>query len=103
MTPPLSELLAKRQALEREIQTTRRQERSHALSEVRRLMGENGLTLADLGSAVVQSTVDRKQTKKVAPKYRDPVSGATWSGRGLKPKWLVAALIDGKVPSDFAV
>ena len=26
--------------------------------------------------------------RKVAPKYKDPQSGATWSGRGLAPKWL---------------
>jgi DNA-binding protein H-NS len=26
-----------------------------------------------------------------APKYRDPVSGATWSGRGPAPAWLAAA------------
>jgi hypothetical protein len=26
-----------------------------------------------------------------APKYRDPVSGATWSGRGPAPAWLASA------------
>ena len=24
----------------------------------------------------------------VAPKYRDPESGSTWSGRGKPPKWI---------------
>jgi DNA-binding protein H-NS len=27
-------------------------------------------------------------SKTIPPKYRDPVSGATWSGRGLKPRWI---------------
>lgn len=25
---------------------------------------------------------------KVAPKYRDPDTGATWTGRGIAPKWI---------------
>jgi DNA-binding protein H-NS len=28
---------------------------------------------------------------KVAPKYRGP-SGETWAGRGMRPRWLVAAM-----------
>jgi hypothetical protein len=38
-----------------------------------------------------------------AAKYRDPETGQTWSGRGLKPRWLVAALDGGKTLADFAV
>jgi DNA-binding protein H-NS len=40
--------------------------------------------------------------KKVPPKYRDK-SGNTWAGRGAKPRWLVAAIKDGKKLEDFAV
>jgi DNA-binding protein H-NS len=25
---------------------------------------------------------------KVAPKYRDPATGQTWTGRGKAPKWI---------------
>jgi DNA-binding protein H-NS len=39
----------------------------------------------------------------VAAKYRDAVTGNTWSGRGLKPNWLKAALDGGKTLADFAV
>ena len=35
--------------------------------------------------------------------YRDPATGQTWTGRGLKPKWLVAALEQGKPLADFQV
>ena len=41
--------------------------------------------------------------KKVAAKYRDPSTGQTWTGRGLKPKWLQAALTTGKSLEDFAI
>jgi DNA-binding protein H-NS len=40
--------------------------------------------------------------KKVAPKYRGP-GGETWTGRGLKPKWLTAALEDGMKIEDFLI
>jgi DNA-binding protein H-NS len=30
----------------------------------------------------------RRNTKTVAPKYRDPRTGVTWSGRGLAPAWI---------------
>ena len=39
----------------------------------------------------------------VAPKYRDPETGATWAGRGLKPRWLTAALKSGKSVESFAI
>lgn len=43
-----------------------------------------------------------KMAKPVA-KYRDPATGATWTGRGLKPKWLAVALAAGKTLADFEV
>jgi DNA-binding protein H-NS len=39
---------------------------------------------------------------KVPPKYRGP-SGETWAGRGAKPRWLVAAIKDGKKLDDFLI
>jgi DNA-binding protein H-NS len=40
----------------------------------------------------------------VAPKYRNPENPAeTWAGRGLKPRWLAAAIKGGKVLDDFLI
>jgi DNA-binding protein H-NS len=40
----------------------------------------------------------------VAPKYRNPENPAeTWAGRGLKPRWLTAAMKGGKRLEDFAI
>jgi DNA-binding protein H-NS len=40
----------------------------------------------------------------VAPKYRNPEDPAeTWAGRGLKPRWLTAAIKGGKSLEDFAI
>jgi DNA-binding protein H-NS len=40
----------------------------------------------------------------VAPKYRNPENPMeTWAGRGLKPRWLTAAIKSGKKLDDFLI
>jgi len=40
----------------------------------------------------------------VVPKYRNPANPAeTWAGRGLKPRWLAAALKSGKKLEHFNI
>ena len=40
----------------------------------------------------------------VAPKYRNPDNPSeTWAGRGLKPRWLAAALKSGKKLEDLSI
>jgi len=40
---------------------------------------------------------------KVPPKYRDPKTGESWSGRGTTPRWLRALTKAGHKLEDFAV
>jgi DNA-binding protein H-NS len=41
---------------------------------------------------------------KVAPKYRNPNNPAeTWTGRGRQPRWVQAALAEGRTLSDLAI
>lgn len=40
--------------------------------------------------------------RKVPPKYRGP-EGETWAGRGAQPRWLSAALKEGKKLEDFLI
>jgi hypothetical protein len=40
----------------------------------------------------------------VAPKYRNPENrNETWAGRGLKPRWLAAAIKAGHTLEDFLI
>jgi DNA-binding protein H-NS len=41
--------------------------------------------------------------RSVAPKYRHPKTGETWSGRGKPPRWLVAAEADGATRDSFRI
>jgi DNA-binding protein H-NS len=49
-------------------------------------------------------SLGRRMFGKVAPKYRNPDNDAeTWAGRGLKPRWLAAALKAGKKLEEFSI
>lgn len=109
MPDNLSTLLARRDelaqqqaALEREIAEARRAERQETIQKVLAVLEAAGLTAADLGKgqAVARGP---KVGKKVAAKYRDPASGKTWSGRGIKPRWMSEAIATGKTAADFLI
>jgi len=98
----LKDLLAQKAALEKQIEEAARGERSDAIARVKMLMSEHGLSIADLGTKITPRTV-RGGGAKVAAKYRNSATGQSWSGRGLRPNWLKAALAAGKKLEDFAV
>ena len=102
----LADLIAQKAALEKQIAEARRAARSGAIAQIKSLMADHGLTLADLGgkSPVPAAPASKsRKGRKVPAKFRDPATGTSWSGRGLQPKWLKAALADGRKLSDFAV
>jgi len=96
----LSELLAQKAALEKQIAQTQREDRERAIAQVKTLMAEYGLTAGDLKA---RRGAKPGGGKKVAAKFHNKATGETWSGRGLQPRWLKAALAAGKKLSDFAV
>ena len=80
--------MAQKEALERQIEHTKKQERGDAIEKVRALMAEYGLTVADLGSRSSRGKAKKAKSSgnKVAAKYRNASTGETWSGRGLQPQ-----------------
>lgn len=57
-----------------------------------------------LAGAVKKAQAAAKRTElKPTVRYRCPATGSTWSGRGLKPAWLKAALASGKTLADFDI
>lgn len=115
MTSNYQELIAQKIALEKQaaelserIESARAAERGAVLSQIKALMSEHGVTLAELGGkggkrAPKAPKVAGVSGKKVAAKYRNTATGDSWSGRGLKPNWLKAALASGRKIEEFAV
>ena len=88
-------LLQQKAELEAKIAEARKTELAHAAAQARDLVAQYGLTSEDVFGGKKAATTGRST---VAPKYRDPATGATWTGRGKPPKW-----IDGKDRSAFAI
>ena len=81
--------------------------RGKVIKAIVRQMSANDITLAELraamgGKAATAKTTIGKKRKKVAVKYKDK-DGNTWTGRGMAPRWLVAAEKSGKKRQSFAV
>ena len=95
--PTLKELDAQLAALQAQREEVRKNELKAVVDQVRNLVAEYGLSELDV---FPPSRGARASTAgaKVAPKYRDPATGATWTGRGKAPKW-----IEGQDREKFAI
>ncbi|WP_027802223.1 H-NS histone family protein [Paraburkholderia dilworthii] len=82
---------------------------SGVIEKIRELMAEHGLTTADIDAHTggkkrgpKPSTKAAAKSSASAAKYRDPKTGATWSGHGRATGWIASAkdrskfLVEGK-------
>lgn len=75
--------------------------KANALAELEAKARELGFSLAELTGVSVSVKGKRAPA---SPKYRNPADPSeTWSGRGRKPAWYVAALEQGATPESLAV
>lgn len=73
--------------------------KKEAIAELEEIARAKGFSLAELTGV----SVARKRAPASA-KYANPADASdTWSGRGRKPRWFVAALAAGQQPEDLAV
>jgi DNA-binding protein H-NS len=93
----IDRLCALRDQVDAAISTKVTEERravEHKLGNLSRLIG-NGARVKGVGGG---------PRGAVAPKYRNPEDPSqTWAGRGLKPRWLAAALKSGGKLDDFVI
>jgi DNA-binding protein H-NS len=91
------ELMQEAAELQRQAEEVRRDELAAVIAQINGLIAQHHLSTFDLGfhGRAGAATKTRDGRGSVAPKYLDPVSGSTWSGRGRKPRWLEAAIKAG--------
>ena len=77
----LDDLIESRSSIEQKI-------RQQAQAELDKLDARRALLLTLLGNDPYEHTIAENQAKAVSvPKYRDPATGKTWSGKGKRPRW----------------
>lgn len=82
------EIQAKIVDLQAQAARVKQEEKAQAISAARAMIDSYGITARDLGLDKVKGKTGPTPGRKIAAKYRDPQSGATWSGRGKTPKWI---------------
>lgn len=94
-------LLSQKASLDRKIATARKREVAAVVKQINALIQQYQLQPSELTFAGKSSAAGRAPVKTkakparkaktgapVKPKYRHPVTGETWSGRGRSPKWV---------------
>lgn len=115
----LDQILNQIEKLQAQAESERKKELKDVIADIREQIAKYELTQADLfgggrggrrrgrpagkksagkksaakkaGRRRVAKKSAARKGKKVPPKYRDPQTGATWTGRGRTPRWVVDA------------
>lgn len=83
--------------LEKQAEAARKAEIAGVISRIKEAIAAYGLTAQDLGFGSAAGRAARSnggrgsaaaRTTVGVPKYRDPQSGKTWTGRGKPPTWI---------------
>jgi DNA-binding protein H-NS len=94
----LGSLQSRLLAIQAEIEAVRRRELDAVLLSVRQAVAEYGFTERDIfGRRKLDGGRDNRFGRVMA-KYRNPETGATWTGRGRAPRW-----IQGKCYASFLI
>lgn len=94
------------QKLKQEARVLLEQHRGPALESILSAMREYDISPEDVTAAYRSATKTTRRsgtTQKVPPKYRDSVTGQTWTGRGRTPRWLTAAEEQGRHRDEFLI
>lgn len=97
--------------LEHRVDALRAKRRALVVREIVRLMRQFQIMPDEITAAYERVSLKPSDVpivrldgrSSVAPKYRDPETGKTWTGRGVIPRWLAAAELDGRNRQHFIV
>jgi DNA-binding protein H-NS len=98
-------------ALREKLNQEQNAERTKAVANVKEAIQKFGLTAAELGltapkgknKSTAQKSTRLDKGVAVKPKYVDPKTGTTWTGRGRMPVWLQTNISAGKTKEDYLI
>ena len=99
--------------LRKQAQSLQSKRRKPIIQSIVRSMKEYDITIEEISAAMGKAPAKAKTTSKakapagarktVAPKYRNPATGDTWTGRGKAPRWVVDAEASGQSRDQFLI
>jgi len=90
--------------LQAQAEQERKKEIANVVADIKAKMAEYGITPQDLGFGGGRGSRGSKSKGGSVPaKYRDPATGAEWSGRGRAPKWVTEAEARGVKRETFRI
>lgn len=93
-----AELKSQAEELLKQANELRDQERGRVLADVRQVIDEWGFTVNELGFRR-----GRASRTRLPAKYRDPLTGKEWCGKGAMPRWLSAYLDAGHTREQYLI
>nr|WP_080432715.1 H-NS histone family protein [Burkholderia ubonensis] len=82
------DLKAKIRALQVQAELARKNEVQRVIEEIQKVIAEFDLKPGDLFADIQRKTRRVRRRAPALAKYRDPASGAVWSGRERTPRWI---------------
>ncbi|WP_080427809.1 H-NS histone family protein [Burkholderia ubonensis] len=82
------DLKAKIRTLQVQAELARKNEVQRVIEEIRKVIVEFDLKPEDLFADIQRKSRRVRRRAPALAKYRDPASGAVWSGRGRAPRWI---------------
>lgn len=97
--------------LQKKAEALQNKRRKPVIASIVSSMREYNITPEEIATAFNTAKTPRKTGRRqtvpskrpVAPKYRHPKTGETWSGRGKAPRWLAAEEAAGKSRESFLI
>lgn len=96
--PTIADLNEQLKRIQTEIEERRASAKTELRADIEQMLKDAELTLQDVfpelakGGKGSPAPAKARQRAEAAPKYKDPNSGALWSGRGRSPRWVVDVL-----------
>lgn len=98
MTSDYKALLQQKAELEKKIDALIKHAKTDAITEAKAMVQQYGLTKEDVFPSAKSKPNKASKRSVGEPKFRNPETGATWTGRGKPPKW-----IEGKDRASLAI
>jgi DNA-binding protein H-NS len=97
----LEELHALATRAQKALEEKRKESRKAVIAQIKELADSIGVSVTITDG---DKPISARKGSKVAPKYRNPHNhDQTWTGRGVKPRWLAALVEQGRRMEEFLI